>query len=129
MALELESTVMIEIGLPSHYNRANGSGSCEYIRKTAAARLASTIQAHHDAGEAIEAPDQELVELVKMVAEIGDTSSYSLTRTWQACADAIRGHMEGQEGIAIAYEHIAKTYLPTADEVAAAKRDSYNSIS
>jgi hypothetical protein len=126
MALELETTIMREIGLPSHYTRANGSGSCEYIRKDAAERLSGAIQAHHDAKEGIEAPDKDLVDLVKMVAAIGDTERYSLTKTWQACADAIRGHMEGQMGIATAYEHIASTYLPTAAEEEAARRENFS---
>jgi hypothetical protein len=126
VALELETTIMREIGLPSHYNRANGSGSCECIRKAAAARLGGAIQSHHDAGDAIEASDKDLVELVGRVAQVGDRSSFSLTKTWQACADAIRGHMEGVEGIAIAYEYIAKTYLPSAAEMREAERENFS---
>ena len=111
MALELETTIMAEIGLPSNYRQANGSPSCEHIRKDAARRLEGAIAAHHGAGEAIEAPDIATMELVAMVAEVGDEEPYSLTKTWQACADAIRGHMEGPEGVANAYAHIARTYL------------------
>lgn len=117
---------MAEIGLPSHYGRANGSGSCEYMRKDAARRLAGAIQSHHDTGDEIEAPDKDLTDLVKMVAEIGETSQYSLTKTWEACATAIRGHMEGPVGIANAYEYIAVTYLPTAEEKREREREIFS---
>lgn len=115
---------MQEIGLPGHYNRANGSPSCEAVRKAAAERLAGALAAHRDAGDAIEAPDQDLMDLVKMVAEIGDESPSSLTKTWQACAYAIQGHMEGQAGISDAYARVTLLCIPTPEEKR--ERESFN---
>ena len=41
MAVELEQTVMREIGLGANYRWFNGSGSCEYIRREAVDKLAN----------------------------------------------------------------------------------------
>jgi len=93
MAMPLEETIMREIGLGANYNWFNGSGSCRYIRQTAADKLASVIQKHQEAGEEIAAPDNHLVAVLKRVAQIGDESDYSLTRTWQAASYVIAEHI------------------------------------
>lgn len=90
MALPLETTIMAEIGLHTHYNWFNGS-SCRHIRITAAERLPKEIQKHHDKGDLIAAPIPSLMSLAKRAAERCD-DTYSLTRTWQIMADVIQAH-------------------------------------
>ena len=93
MALELETQIMEEIGLGNHYNWYNGSGSCRFIRIDAADKLFSTIQKHHDNGEEIAPPKNNLINTVKHIAEIGDSDNYTLTKTYQAASYVIAEHI------------------------------------
>ena len=93
MALQLEETIMREIGLGNNYRWFNGSGSCEYIRHDAASKIAGAIKTHHDNGEEIALPDASLIALVKQVSSHGDDSRYSLTNTWQAASYVIAHHI------------------------------------
>ena len=93
MALELELEIMCEIGLGNHFDTYNGSGSCRYIRGEAANRIANVIQRHHDAGEQIAQPDEDLIATLKRVAEIGDERDTSLTKTWQTASYVIAEHI------------------------------------
>ena len=93
MALELETKIMEEIGLHSHYTWYNGSGSCRYIRTEAANKLFSTIQKHHDDGEEIASPKNNLINTVKYIAEIGDSDDFILTKTYQAASYVIAEHI------------------------------------
>ncbi len=86
MAVELEQTVMREIGLGSNYNWFNGSGSCEYIRRDAVDKLAKV------------ASNRELVisekwlkhcRIANQVDQV-DGGKYTLTNTWIACSYAIQ---------------------------------------
>ena len=120
MALELETTIMEEIGLGNHFNWFNGSGSCPYIRKNAARRLPEAIQNHHVAGDLIAEPDQRLCNVVRQIAQEGDESEYSLTRTWKAASDVIAIHIHQAEATpekrnveyAWVLKHLQENYLP-----------------
>lgn len=112
MALELESKIMSEIGLGNHYNWYNGSGSCRYIRIEAANKLFGTIQKHHDNGEEIASPENSLINIVKHIAEDGDSDDYILTKTWQAASYVIAEHihriqMSDEEGLE-AYRNLSR---------------------
>lgn len=98
MALELEQTIMTEIGLHSNYRWFNGSGSCAHIRRQAAERLREAIQRHHDAAEEIVPPDERLIEEVKRIARSVDESEYSLTKTWEACSYIVAAHIHAFHG-------------------------------
>ena len=93
MALELETQIMEEIGLGNHYNWYNGSGSCRYIRNEATNKLFSVIQKHHDNGEEIALPKNNLINTVKHIAEIGDSDNYTLTKTYQVVSYVIAEHI------------------------------------
>ena len=93
MALELESKIMEEIGLHTHYTWYNGSNSCRYIRIEAANKLISAIQKHHDNGEEIAVPNRRLINLLKHIAENGDSDDFILTKTWQAASYVIAEHI------------------------------------
>lgn len=85
MSLAQEDEIMKAIGLGMPYQWFNGSG-CDHPRREAARKLP---QALRDAGFE---PDDRLMGLVKEVAD--SEGRYELTRTWQACSDVIRAHME-----------------------------------
>ena len=93
MALELESKIMEEIGLHTHYTWFNGSGLCRYIRTEAADKLFSVIQKHHNSGEEISPPINNLINTVKYIAENGDSDDFILTKTWQAASYVIAEHI------------------------------------
>jgi hypothetical protein len=94
MALELEDTIMTEIGLGNHYNWFNGSGSCRYLRIESASRLESTIKKHADAGDKIAQPDNKLINLAIAVAgSLRLDRDYELTRTWEVCSYIIAAHI------------------------------------
>ena len=92
MALELESTIMTEIGLGMSYQWANGSGSCEYMRQHAARELPSAIQKHHNAGEKIVKPDSSLMALMEQATH-WDEDRYTLTIAWQVASYVIAAHI------------------------------------
>ena len=91
MALELETQIMMEIGLGNHYSWYNGSPSCGYIQVDAAKRLHEKIQIHHDRGEGIATPNFELTETVRRIADEGD--DLELTKTWEAVSYVIAAHI------------------------------------
>ncbi len=93
MALELEKTVMSEIGLGAHYNYYNSSGSCSDVREEAARRLSDAIRKHHQNGESIAEPDERLCATLVEIAKVSDSSRYSLTKTWQAASYIIAEHI------------------------------------
>ena len=84
---------MEEIGLGNHYTWFNGSPSSRNIRIEAADKLFSAIQKHHDNGDEIASPKNNLINTVKDIAEIGDSDNYTLTRTWQAASYVIAEHI------------------------------------
>ena len=116
MALELETQIMMEIGFGNHYNWYNGSLSCRGIRIEAVNRLSDKIQIHHDRGEEIAAPNYNLIETLKRIAE--EESEYDLTKTWQAASYVIAAHMAktSEEERAEAYrnlnEYLKSNFLP-----------------
>jgi hypothetical protein len=93
MAMELESKIMTEIGLGNHYSWYNGSTSCRSIRIEAANKLFNIIQKHHNNNEEIAIPEQSLINILKIIAEEGDSDEYSLTNTWQAASYIIAVHI------------------------------------
>lgn len=112
MALELEVKIMSEIGLGNSYKWYNGSGSCRYIRIEAANKLFDVIQKHHDDGEEIASPENNLINIVKRIAESGDSDNYILTKTWQAASYVIAEHihriqMSDEEGFG-AYRNLSR---------------------
>ena len=92
MALALETTIMMEIGLGDNYRWFNGSGSCEYIRQQAANKLEASIQKHYDAGERIIAPDSNLMALAQASTR-WDDSQYELTKAWQVMSYILAAHI------------------------------------
>lgn len=91
MALELETQIMMEIGLGNHYSWYNGSPSCRYIRIQATKRLAEKIQIHHDRGEEIAAPNYNLICTLRSIADEGEDSE--LTKTWEMASYIIAEHI------------------------------------
>jgi hypothetical protein len=124
MAIELESTIMREIGFGCHYNWYSGSGGCRIIREKATDLVQKIIQKHYDAGESISRPDKGLIATLKKVARIGDNSEFSLTKTWQAASDIIRAHIdhagetesERIESYKLVKQEIERIYLPKEEE-------------
>ena len=93
MSLPLEDEIMEEIGLGRHYYWYNGSGSCIHIRQAAVDKLYRVLLARWQAGEPVAFPNLDQVELAHQAATIVDREDYTLTLTWQACANVIRWHM------------------------------------
>jgi hypothetical protein len=128
MAVELESKIMMGIGLGNHYTWFNGSGSCEYIRKAAARKLPEVIRKYSlekkDGVFEIAEPDERLCLLLLKVANLSDVSEYSLTRTWTAASDIIREHMcqanktplERKEAFDKMCNYLQENYLNGIDE-------------
>jgi hypothetical protein len=96
MSLPLEDEIMAEIGLGQHFSWFNGSGSCLYIRQDAANKLGDVLRKYADAGKVFE-PDGAVLGAVRCVA-MCEKTDYLLTKTWQACATAIRAHMDAVGG-------------------------------
>jgi hypothetical protein len=94
MPLELEKEIMCEIGLGRHYQWHHGSGSCEYTRKQAVEKLPGVIQKYHDEGKEIDLPNEGLIATLKLIAEKGDESRFTLRKTWEATSNVIRAHMK-----------------------------------
>jgi glutamate synthase domain-containing protein 2 len=124
MAMELESTIMAEIGLGNHYTYYNGSETCAYTRKVAAEKLSKAIENHHKKDKnSIAKPDENLVGLVKEVAECGDEHSYDLTKTWVVASYVIAEHIhqakstdkERRENYDRVEQFIRKKYLPSTN--------------
>jgi len=119
MAMELEPKIMGDIGLAQHFNYFNGSGSCEYIRKQAADKLEGAILDAAASG-VIAAPNSKVIGVVKKVAQVGDDSQYSLTKTWQAASEAITAHIhaaglkpaEQRKQLEDTPQYIEQQYLP-----------------
>ena len=119
MALPLEQKIMGEIGLGQHYGWYNGSGSCQYIRRDAADKLAAAIQKHHDQDDEIVPPNHSLIALVKQIAHYGDNDRYTLTKTWVAASYVIAHHihafsLDAQKAAKSAADlrrYLTKTYL------------------
>lgn len=115
MAIELETTIMNEIGLGAHFNWFNGSGSCEHIRNEAAKRLTEVINRY--AGKEIAPANSELISIAKEVART-EGSRYTLTKTWEVCSYVIQAHIymaanENKMAIARQWESdLRKQYLP-----------------
>lgn len=86
MAVELEQTVMMEIGLGNHYGWFNGSGSCGYIRADAVNKFQSVAQKH---GLSISSAWLKRCHEAITVDEC-DGQKYSLTNTWITCSYAIQ---------------------------------------
>jgi hypothetical protein len=85
MAVELEQTIMSEIGLGSHYNYFNGSGSCGYIRDAAIRKLPGVAKKH---GLSISSAWMQHLEEASQ-ADAFDSNNYSLTNVWVGCSYAI----------------------------------------
>jgi hypothetical protein len=99
---------MSEIGLPFHYSYYDGS-DCRWRRKRATELLPDVIWNHAESREVvgglmhlvgirnrdflITPPIGVLIALAQSAAEYADTSDYSLTVTWQVCADVIQAHI------------------------------------
>jgi hypothetical protein len=86
MAVELEQTVMRDIGLGNHYSWFNGSGSCEYIRRDAVNYLSDAAKKH----DLIISP-KWLAHCKKAIQVDGFGSGrYGLTNVWVACSYTIQ---------------------------------------
>lgn len=93
MTVELEQTVMREIGLGNHYNLFNGSGWCLYIRRSAVDKLPSIAQKH---GLTISPDWLKYCRAANQVDQVND--QYSLTNTWVACSYAIEDAIYRSDG-------------------------------
>jgi len=86
MAVELEETIMREIGLGQHYSWFNGSGSCGGIAREAVDRLAGTMEKH-----GLTLSPQWFAHCKKAIGvDMFGGGIYSLTNTWVACSYAIQ---------------------------------------
>jgi len=137
MVLKLESTIMQDIGFKDHFSWYHGSSSCARRARDAANEITKVIQKYHDAGELISAPDEDLINLLKKVAEFGETSESSLEKTWQAASYIISKHIhyagtpekEKKKPYEDLKEFIKKVYLPPKEELEGIKLDINNPIS
>ena len=86
MTLEIEEKIMKEIGLGSHYNLLNGSGSCGYIARDAVNNLARALE---DNGLTL---SQEWAVHCQRAVNVDAFrgNKFSLTNTWVACSYAIQ---------------------------------------
>jgi pyrroloquinoline quinone (PQQ) biosynthesis protein C len=85
MAVELEQTIMREIGLGNHYNWFNGSGSCAGIAREAVDSL-SRIAKQYNLAISV-----EWMEHCRKAVRVDTCSSnYTLTNTWITCSYAIQ---------------------------------------
>lgn len=89
MAIELEETIMREIGLGNHYSWFNGSGSCGYIRRSAIERLPEVAEKH---GLTIAPVWLAHLKRAERADNINgyDGGRYRLTNVWIACSYAIQ---------------------------------------
>lgn len=94
MALELESTIMDEIGLGNNYRWYNGSGSCGHIRAKAVAMLPQVAGKHN---LIIPADWLTYCQTAIQVDQV-NSREYGLTNTWVACSYAIREAMDRSRG-------------------------------
>lgn len=85
MALELEQTIMREIGLGNHYTWFNGSGSCAGIARQAVQSLVSVAKKHN-----LSINSQWMAHCHKAVRVDTCSGNYTLTNTWIACSYAIQ---------------------------------------
>lgn len=94
MAVELEETIMREIGLVHHYSWYNGSGSCAYIAREAVDRLGAAMEKH-----GLTLSPQWLAHCKKAlrVDRFGG-GEYTLTNTWVTCSYAIQDGIYRSEG-------------------------------
>ncbi len=94
MAVELERTVMMEIGLGNNYRWFNGSGSCRYIRQGAVGKLAEAARKH---GLSIASTWLARCKVANQVDAV-DSGEYGLTNTWVSCSYAIQDAIYRKEG-------------------------------
>lgn len=94
MAVELESTIMVEIGLGNNYRWFNGSGSCGGIRQSAVSKLPSAAVKH---GLSISPRWLAHCNTADKVDQV-DGQQYTLTNTWIACSYAIQDAIYRKEG-------------------------------
>jgi len=94
MAVDLEQTVMREIGLGQHYSWSNGSGSCQYIRRKAVLELQPIAQNH---GLSISPAWLKHCQIANQVDQVNGRQ-YSLTNTWVSCSYAIQDAIYRNEG-------------------------------
>jgi len=88
VSVELEATIMRELGLSHDYRWHEGSRSCRGVRRAAAAKLPQALRAHGlRAAPAV-------MNAVMAVAEFGDVGDETIRKTWQACATAIQGAIQ-----------------------------------
>ena len=109
MSLPVEDQIMRDIGFAQHYNWFNGSYSCEGIRRAAVEQLPAALRKHGLT------PSKQLMRTLERIAAEADEERFVLTKTWQACADAIRAHMEHTCTATDAY--LRERYLPRSGEV------------
>lgn len=91
---QLEYRVMAKIGLGQNYRWFNGSGSCEYIRRSAVDNLPNALQELRNQGHKVAPTSQLLMDTVRRIANSYESSRYSLTNTWQALSYVISEHLE-----------------------------------
>lgn len=93
MAVELEQTIMAEIGLGNNYRWFNGSGDCGYIRRDAVGNLVEVAKTH---GLTI---SDKWLNHCKTAAQVDqfDSQQYGLTNTWIACSYAIKDAIHRDE--------------------------------
>jgi hypothetical protein len=93
MAIQLENTIMAEIGLSNHYHFYNGSGTCANLRTEAARKLPEVLKKYRQKGENVSEPDLRLCKLLTKIAQESESSPSSLTNTWQAASEIIARHI------------------------------------
>lgn len=122
MAMQLEETIMREIGLGNHYNWFNGSGSCRYIREEAAKKVGEKINAHaQEEPTAIAPAYQPLIETLQKIASAESGAYRDFDSHWYRVAEEQDRVKEiGQEAAAKEKQEREKTawkpqgYWPSA---------------
>jgi hypothetical protein len=103
MAVELEQTVMREIGLGNHYSWFNGSGACGHIARKAVDSLPKIAQKNGlTISKAWLAKCNEAIRADAFDSSANDQYRvFSLTNVWVTCSYAIQDaiyRMNGGEG-------------------------------
>lgn len=94
MAHPTEQEIMAAIGLGSHYNWYNGSGSCAWIGRQAVEKLPDALQ---ERGMSLSKEWARVLSKALQADSFDSPGGYSLTNVWVACSYAIQDAMYRHE--------------------------------
>ena len=84
--VEMETAIMIAVGLGRHYADKNGSGTCAYLRREALRRLPEEMLKH---GLTLSGQYEEALRQADAMDEEAG-GEYTLTNVWKTASNAIQ---------------------------------------